>query len=186
MPKRRRHTPSTIDRLEPEIRQLINKLRIDDGWTIDEIRDQLIRLGQGHISRSALGRHVRSLADMTSEMAETQAYAEALAKQAGNANQSELLDLNSQLLQSHMFKLMLAERDGEPVQLSTKEVQEFSSALRNIAQARKVDLDVIEKAEKRAEEKARAEMRAKLDEAGSLGLIDKDALQRAKSHLGFD
>jgi DNA-binding transcriptional MerR regulator len=86
------------------VRALIGQLRVDKGWTIDEIRDQLTKMGQGHISRSALGRHVRSLADVGAELKEAQIYAEALAKEAGSADGSKLADMNAQLLQTNMFK----------------------------------------------------------------------------------
>lgn len=186
-PKPLKHTPSSIDRLDPEIRALINELRIDKGWTIDEIRDQLIKMGQGHISRSALGRHVRTLADISSEMRETQAYAEALAKQAGNSSQSELLDLNGQLLHANMFRLMLAEKDGNGIQLSPKEAKEFSEALRNLALARKTDLDVVEKAERRAAEKATKAAAEKATTAARAKGLSKDTVEAIRhAVLGSD
>ena len=186
-PKPLKHTPSSIDRLDPEIRALINELRIDKGWTIDEIRNQLIELGQGHISRSALGRHVRTLADISSQMRETQAYAEALAKQAGNSSQSELLDLNGQLLHSNMFRLLLAERGGEGIQLSPKEAKEFSEALRNLALARKTDLDVVEKAERRAAEKATKAAAEKATTAARAKGLSKDTVEAIRhAVLGSD
>lgn len=149
--RRRKQTPSSIDRLDPEIRALIGTLRIDRGWTIDEIRARLVEMGQSDVpSRSALGRHVRGLADVSADLRETQIYAEALAREAGGKGGSQLLDMNSQLLQANMFKLMLASKDGEGVQLSPKEAKEFSEALRNIALMRKTELDVVERAEKRA------------------------------------
>lgn len=186
-PKPLKHTPSTIDRLEPEIRALINELRIDKGWTIDEIKAQLEKIGQGHISRSALGRHVRTLADISSEMRETQIYAEALAKQAGNSSQSELLDLNGQLLHANMFRLMLAEKDGEGVQLSPKEAKEFSEALRNLALARKTDLDVVEKAERRAADKATKQAAEKATTAARAKGLSKDTVEAIRhAVLGSD
>lgn len=186
-PRPMKHTPSSIDRLEPEIRALINELRIDKGWTIDEIRDQLVKMGQGHISRSALGRHVRSLGDIAAEMRETQVYAEALAKQAGNASQSELLDLNGQLLHANMFRLILAEKDGEGIQLSPKEAKEFSEALRNLALARKTDLDVVEKAERRAAEKATRQAAENATTAARAKGLSKDTVDAIRhAVLGSD
>lgn len=155
--RRRKNTPSSIDRLDPEIRVLIGQLRVDKGWTIDEIRARLIEMGQADVpSRSALGRHVRSLADVGADMRETQIYAEALAKEAGSQDEGRMLSVNSQLLQANMFKLMLAEKDGEGVQLDSKQAKEFSEALRNLALTRKTEIDVIEKAEARAAKKATA------------------------------
>lgn len=175
--RRARHTPSSVDKLDAEVRELIAQLRIDKGWTIDEIRARLVEVGAGHISRSALGRHVRELEDVSADLKQTQIYAEALAREAGGKGGSQLLDMNSQLLQANMFKLLLASQDGEGIQLSPKEAKEFSEALRNTALMRKTELDVIERAEKRAGEKAtKAAAEKAVDVARSKGL-SKEALE---------
>lgn len=183
----KKHRPSTVDRLDPEIRELISKLRIDRGWTIDEIRDQLVQLGQGHVSRSALGRHVRSLEDVSADLRETRVYAEALAREVGDADQSRMLDMNAQLLQAHMFKLMLAAKDGEGIQLGPKDAKDFADALRSIALTRKTDMDLVEKAEKRAAEKAtRAAAEKAVTAARSKGL-SKDTVEAIRfAVLGSD
>lgn len=186
--RRRKHTPSSIDRLDPDIRALINKLRIDHGWTIDEILARLAEMGARDIpSRSALGRHVRSLEDVGADLRETQVYAEALAKEAGSKNAGQLLDVNAQLLHANMFKLLLAEKDGEGIQLDSKQAKEFSEALRNLALMRKTELDTIEKAEKRAAEKERlasAERATKTARAKGLSKDTVDAIRHAV--LGSD
>jgi DNA-binding transcriptional MerR regulator len=180
----KKSTPSTIDRLDPEIRELISQLRVDKGFTIDEIREALVKvIGEDRVpSRSALGRHVRQLHEISAEMRETGVYAEALAKEHGGKSGSQLLDLNAQLLQSHMFKLMIAEKDGEGIILSAKEAKEFSEALRNIALMRKTEQDVIAKAEARAAEKERlknAETAATAARAKGLSKDTVEAIRRA-------
>lgn len=185
---RRKQTPSTVDRLDPEIRAMIGHLRIDRGWTIDEIRARLLEMGQMDVpSRSALGRHVRSLGEVSAELKETQLYAEALAKEAGDKGQAQLLDMNAQLLGAHMFRLMLAAKEGSGIMLDPKSVKEFSEALRNLAQTRKTELDVIEKAEKRAADKARllaADSATKAARAKGLSKDTVDAIRHAV--LGSD
>lgn len=182
----KRHRPSSVDKLDPEIRKLIGELRIDRGWTIDDIRERLLAMGQS-VSRSALGRHIRTIADVGAEMRETQVYATALAREHGGANQSQLLDLNAQFLQANMFKLMLAEKDGEGVQLSPKEAKEFSEALRNLALMRKTELETIEKAEKRAALKATKEAAEKATRAARSKGLSKDTVDAIRfAVLGSD
>lgn len=185
----KKSTPSTIDRLDPEIRELIAQLRIDKGFTIDEIRAALVKvIGEERVpSRSALGRHVRGLAEVSADLRETQIYAEALAREAGSKTGNQLLDMNAQLLQANMFKLMLAEREGEGILLSPKEAKEFSEALRNVALMRKTEQDVIAKAEQRAAEKERLASADKATSAARAKGLSKDtvdAIRRAV--LGSD
>ena len=185
----KKSTPSSIDRLEPEVRELISQLRVDKGFTIDEIRAALVKMiGEDRApSRSALGRHVRGLAEISADMRETRIYAEALAKEAGGKEGHQLLDMNTQLLQANMFRLMLAEKDGEGIQLSPKEAKEFSEALRNIALTRKTDLEVIAKAKQQAAEEERlanADKAATAARAKGLSKDTVDAIRRAV--LGSD
>jgi len=185
----KKSTPSTIDRLDPEVRELIAQLRIDKGFTIDEIRAALVKIiGEDRVpSRSALGRHVRGLAEVSADLRETQIYAEALAREAGSKTGNQLLDMNAQLLQANMFKLMLAEREGEGILLTPKEAKEFSEALRNVALMRKTEQDVIAKAEQRAAEKERLASADKATSAARAKGLSKDTVDAIrKAVLGSD
>lgn len=176
--RRKANRPSSIDKLDPEIRELIAHLRIDKGYTIDEVKAALeAEIGKARTpSRSALGRHVRDLADVSADLRDTQIYAEALAKEAGGKTGGALLDMNSQLLQANMFKLMIAEREGEGIQLDSKQAKEFSEALRNVALMRKTELDVIEKAEARAAAKATAAAAEKATKAARAKGLSRDTV----------
>lgn len=184
---KKRHQLSSIDRAEKEVRDLIADLRIDRGWTIDEIKAQLEKIGQGHISRSALGRHIRLLSDVGAELKEVQIYADALAKEIGDADTEKLADLNAQMLQTNMFKLMLAAKDGEALQLGPKDAKDFADALRSIALTRKTQLDVIERAEKRAADKATKEAAANATKAARAKGLSKDTVDAIRmAVLGSD
>jgi len=187
-PAKARHRPSTIDQLDKDVRELIGQLRIDHGWTIDQIRQRLVAMGQT-VSRSALGRHVRTLEDVAGEMREAQAMATALAREVGDADQSRMLDVNAQLLQANMFKLMLAarEEDGEGVQLTAKDAKAFADALRSIALTRKTDLDLIERAEKRAADRAKAEAADNATRAARAKGLSKETVESIRfAVLGSD
>ncbi len=165
---RRVHRPSTIDRLNPEIKDLIGKLRIDFGWTIDEILKRLRELGQGDVSRSALGRHVKSIEEVGAQLRQARETAQALMSQVGEGNEDRLVELNIELAQSMILRMLTAtndDGDGQPVQLSPMEVMLATKAIQQAVSARKSNSDLILKvrseATKKAAEKASTAAKAK-------------------------
>lgn len=174
MAKRGRHQPSTIDRLDPEIQTLIGELRTNHGWTIDEIRAKLIELG-ANVSRSALGRHVRSLADVGEQLRHSREMARALAETHGDAPEHKISDLNIELMHSIILRLVTATQDGEhgpeAVTFDPKDVMFLTSALSSLAGARKSDADRRRKdrddAQKEADRKVLAAVNEGVGKTGS-------------------
>jgi hypothetical protein len=165
-PSRRR--PSTIDRLDPEIKELIGKLRIDNGWTLDEILKRLRELGQSDVSRSALGRHVKTLEEIGAQLRHSREVAQALVAQVGDAPEDRVADLNIELMHSVILRLVTAtndEGDGQPVIFSSEDVRFLSQSLQSLASAKKTNTDVVLKvrteATKKAAEKASAAVKAR-------------------------
>lgn len=185
-PKRRR--PSTVDRLDPEIRSLIAKLRIDDGWTIDEILKKLRAIGQGDVSRSALGRHVKSIEDIGAELRHSTEIANSLVAQLGDAPEDRTAQLNIQLMQSLVFRAMtsITDEEGDPVAFGPKELGLLSKTLQQLAGAQKTNQEAILKIREQARLEAATENKKKLEAAGRDGRMDPDALVRAKRILGYD
>jgi hypothetical protein len=136
----RRHHPSSIDRLDPEIRRLISDLRIEQGWTIDEIHQKLRELQQP-VSRSALGRHTKSLAEIGSELRHSREMAKALVEAAPLGEDGKLAELNLELMHSMVLRIVTATKEGEQVTFGPKDLMFLSSALGNLASARKADAD---------------------------------------------
>ncbi len=158
---KKRHTPSTIDRLLPDLQALIGQLR-NQGRTIDEIRAKLLELDV-EVSRSALGRHVRSMAEAQVTMQRSRQLAEALVKEFGAEPDDKMARLNIELAHGLLMRLMLAthvdEETGEaaPIVLSPEDAMFVARAVQSLASASKTTEDRIEK----RIEKARAEERNK-------------------------
>lgn len=144
-PHRRR--PSSIDRLDPEIKDLIGKLRIDHGWTIDEIRDRLKKLLTDELpSRSALGRHVKSIEEVGAQLRHSREVSQALVAQVGDAPEDRMAELNIELMQSMILRLITAtddEGDGRPVTFGPEDVMFLSRSLQSLASTRKTNADMV-------------------------------------------
>lgn len=167
LPRRRR--PSTVDRLDPQIKDLIGKLRIDHGWTIDEIRARLVDLGQS-VSRSALARHTKSLEEIGAQLRHSREVANALVAQIGDAPEDRVADLNIELMHSMILRLVTAtndEGDGQPVVLDAEQTMFMARSLQALAGARKTNRDMILKEREAATKDA---AKKAVDAAKSKGL----------------
>lgn len=160
----RRRVPSKIDKLDPEIREMIAKLRIDHGWTIDEILRRLHELGQTDISRSGLARHTRSIEDIGADLRHSRELAKALIDQVGDAPEDRTADLNIELMHTMILRLVTATKKGEgdagpqPITFDPEDTMFLASALQKLAGARKTETDRVLKvrieATKRAADRA--------------------------------
>lgn len=179
----RKHQPSTIDRLPDEIQEQIAKLR-REGRTITEIHDHLKQLDVP-VSRSAIGRHVKSMAEIGEEMRESEAMARFLVHEFGEETDERIGRANLRMLQGSIMQLITKrplDEDGQPVQLDAAEAKELSLALQRLFSAQRVNSE-RQLRERREFEKAAA---AKLDQAVAAGEVDADAVARAKRIMGFE
>jgi len=136
--------PSSIDRLPKELRELIGRLR-EEGRTLDEILAKLNELG-ADVSRSALGRHAKTLADVGERMRRSRVMAEALTARFGDQPDNQVARMNMELMHGMVFELITAaagseDEEGEPVMLDPKGVKFLAGALKDLASAQKVDAD---------------------------------------------
>ncbi|CAI9120460.1 DUF3486 family protein [Brytella acorum] len=151
--------PSSIDRLPPEIRELINRLR-DKGHTIDEIMRKLGELEVVQISRSSVGRYVKARAKIGERLQRTRVISEALIRERGNEPPSRTARLNIELLQTAIFDIfgLLDEGSDEAVadQLKNnpKAIHDIAKAMDHLTRSSRNDLDY--------ERELEASIRAKL------------------------
>lgn len=160
--RRPMHRPSTVDKLDPEIRKLIADLRLEHGWSIDQIKAKLDELKQP-VSRSALARHTKSIEEIGREMRHSREMAKALLEQAAPGEDAKVADLNIELMHTMILRLVTATEGGEMVSLDPKDVMFLTSSLSSLAGARKTD------AERRRKDRADAkkELMEKVREVAS-------------------
>lgn len=174
--------PSSIDRLDPQIKDMIGTLRIDHGWTIDEIREKLLELGKS-VSRSALGRHLMSIEEIGENLRYSREMANALAARAESGSEAKLVSLANELLMGSILRLLTAVKDGLPFECTPKEAMLLSTALKQSAATEAAVAEIKRKAEE-AERKRSAE-KAK-DAATKAGLSRETIDQIYQAVLGVE
>lgn len=153
--------PSSVDQLEPEIREEIGRLR-GGGHTIDEILAALRELGAKDISRSALGRHVKNMEQIGAKLRHSRNIAEALVRQLGDAPASRSAQLNIELLHSVILDLNLASEDADADGLAAlrgnpEGIMLLAKAIDHLTKSSKADIDNQQQIEARVEKRLKAQ-----------------------------
>ena len=145
MARKARHVASTIDKLPEEVRALIGRLR-QDGRTIDEIMSKLTELDVD-VSRSALGRHIKGLAEVGEAMRRSREIATALVGRFGDEPDNRMARLNIEMMHGLVMSTITAavttgdEGEAQPVTLDPEQVMFLSKSLGELARAQKTDTD---------------------------------------------
>lgn len=158
--------PSSIDQLEPEIRDEIGRLR-GNGHTLDEILAALRELDVTHISRSALGRHVQSMEKVGAKLRHSRNIAEALVRQLGGEPASRSAQLNIELLHSAVLDLFLAAQNAEEGEAdgrglaalngNPEGIMMLAKALDHLTKSAKSDIENQKAIEERVERRLKAQ-----------------------------
>lgn len=157
--------PSSVQKLDPELRSEINRLKIDRGFTIEQILEHLKTMGVTTISRSAMGRHVKKLEEVGARIREARAVAEGIAPTIANKDDGQLLNMNVELLHGAIMRMASAtNEEGEDVQLKPSEAMAIGKALECASKAAAINanrvLKIRQEAAKETAEKAAAEVEA--------------------------
>lgn len=144
MAKTPRRVPSSIDKLPVEVRELIGRLR-EQGATIDDI---LAKLGEldVEVSRSALGRHVKGLAEVGEQLRRSREIATALVARFGDEPDNRVGRLNIELMHGLVMQAITATAEGEDGQVqavtfSPEDTMFLARSLQSLATAQKTDTD---------------------------------------------
>lgn len=175
---------SSIDRLPPNIRELIAELR-QQGRTIDEIRAKLEELDI-RVSRSALGRHTQEVDRLYERLRESRVVAETVMSRIEDSTAGQVARINIELMHAALLKLMSGD-----VALDGKEAMFLATALQKLASASKVDLDRELRLREEVARQAKAEAARQLDDAtaaaapaGEKGLSPERIAQLRRDFLG--
>jgi hypothetical protein len=155
--------PGSVDKLAPEIRDAIGRLR-DEGATIDQIVAHLRGLSVV-ISRSAMGRHIRGLEALGERLRRSRSVAEVLVRQLGDAPASRSAQMNIELLHTAVLDLFMKSADGEEVDArgeaavagNPEGVMMLAKALDHLTRASKSDVEFVAKIEARVAERTKKE-----------------------------
>jgi len=144
--RQRKHPPSSIDLLEPEVRDMVDEL-IKKGWTLIRIKEELDALNRPDvdISMSAIGRRAVKVRDAGQLLREQRQLAKMLVQEADPGDEQLLADLNIELAQTALMQLQLAALTEEGATFTPKAVQTIASAASLLGRARNLSLQATEK-----------------------------------------
>jgi predicted transcriptional regulator len=172
------HRPSTVDRLDPDIKRMIADLRLEHGWSIDQIKGKLDELAQP-VSRTALARHTKSLDEISRDLRRTRETARVLTEAVEPGQDGKVTQLGIELLESAIIRLMTAEADtGELVTFDPKEAMQLSITLKNLVGSKGGLADIRTKA-KAEQKKESAETAKGAAQAAGLSKDTVDAIYHA-------
>lgn len=176
--------PSSIDRMDPEVRDWIGRLR-DQGRTLDEIIAKLRELDVAALpSRSALHRHLQKADAVAERLRKSRAVADVIVRRLGDAEPDKATRLNIELMHQAVFDMLSnIGEDGEPVTLDAQQVMLIAKALDHLGKASKDDVARAIAIEKRATEKAVKQAEAAVAKHGGAGALTPELKQAFKAML---
>lgn len=172
--------PSSIDKLPAEIRDAIAGLR-RQGRTIDEIRDHLVALDVD-VSRSALGRHVKTIAEVGERLRRADAISKAIVDKFGDQTDDRVARASMHILQGIILDLTVAQEEDEEGNVlppSPEMVKSLALALQRLTAAQRMDAD----RELKLRELWAKEAAAKVGELGKQMGWTADMAQRVRSEI---
>jgi len=188
--------PSKLDRFfsHEEIIKLAQYLRENPSLTVDEFRDELADKGLD-VHRSTAHEYQRKLTALGNRMRQSKMMAESLVSELGNAaNEGQYGRALVEMARTLVFEFQSKVLDGSAGDLDTKDFAFLGKALKELAQAARLDQDFemkVAEIRAEAERQVRAEAAKKLDaaaeeanNAGEAGLSADRVAQLRREFLG--
>ena len=136
MPRR-----SAIKRLDPRVRETVDKLIRDGRATIDDIVERLeSMIGEDAPSRSSVGRYVHSAREKMARYKEAQELAKVWVGTLEEDPDSDVGRLLSEMLRTVAFQ-QLSTMGDDGAKVGTKDIMFLAGAIRDLASADKIAAD---------------------------------------------
>ena len=146
---------SSINKLEPRIREAVDRLVRDGRATIDEIVDAIDALG-GEASRSSVGRYVKNAREQMQRYREAQEVAKVWVGKLEEDPKGDVGRLLSEMLRTVAFQVI--GELGDEDDIGAGDIMLLARAIKDLASADKTNLDrelrVRQEVAKQAAEKA--------------------------------
>lgn len=171
--------PSKIDKLPPELREEIGRLR-QRGKSIDEILRKLRELDpEADVSRSGLHRHVQRIDRIGEELRRSRAVAEGIARALGDKPADELTRASIELLHQGVFELLsdaaaAEDEEGEAARALVRNPKAsalLAETIERLVKSSRGNLEFVTSIEKRAKAEAAASAETAAKEAGLSGAM---------------
>lgn len=130
---------SSISRLDPRIKEAVDRAVREDRATIDEIVAAILSMG-GAVSRSAVGRYVQSARAKMERYREAQEVASVWVRKMEETPDGDVGRLNAELLRTVAFQV-LSEIGGSGVDAKPNEIMLLARAIKDLASADKTSTD---------------------------------------------
>jgi len=174
---------SSVRKADPEVRELIDSLIADGGYTLDEIKTALRERfpGKQHPSRTALGRYAQSVEKIGERMRQSREVAQVWADKLGRDPQSETAKGVLELLRMLSFEVTHDIVEGK-IEAGPKELSTLALVMQRIETAARQDL----KREQELRAAYLAEVDRKLSEmedSAESGAFDEATLKRVREEI---
>lgn len=167
---------SKVDRLPPELRDMIGRLR-EGGHTVDQILAKLREL-DADVGRTGLAEHIAKFDKMRERLHHSRAAAESIMSRLEDAGTDDrVARLNISSLHASVMELM-AVADAEDGGLDPKSAKLLSETLRNLATAAKGDQQRVIELKKHLAEEARRAVEKIAEDVAAGGATDPQAVLR--------
>lgn len=178
---------SSIKQLPDKLLAQVNFLLTEKGWTIDQVVDYLSEAGHP-VSRSAVGRYKQNVDKLGERLRQSREITEALVREIGpHARDGKQGRLLVEILRNLVFDQLAKQMDGEGEDMVTQDFFFLGKALKEMAQAARLDQDfdskIREKIREEEREKAQKEVAGKVASAGRKAGLSKDVLEQMTQHV---